>query len=63
VEKKLTDRFERIEMDCSKCPIPKPDCEWMQQTFEWRNKPLGVASKWCPLLVAVANVMSFLLRD
>ena len=63
MKKEIVERFEQIEMDCSKCPIPKPDCEWMMQTFQWQKKPSGAASKWCPLLVAMANILAFLLRD
>lgn len=53
-------RWEQIRMYCSKCPIPQEDCQWMADTFQQPNKPEGKAEKWCPLLVAIGNIMTVL---
>ena len=60
MENQVTERFEKMEVDCSKCPIAEEDCQWMADTFQKPNKPPGKASKWCPLLITVANIMAFL---
>jgi len=61
MEPELVARFEAIKMDCSRCPIPKVDCKWMQDTFQQDGKPPGKAAKWCPLLVTVGSIMGYLL--
>ena len=60
MRQELVERFEQIRVDCSKCPIPEVDCEWMIKTFEAPNKPPGKAGKWCPLLITIGNIMSLL---
>ncbi len=61
MEAELVARFEAIKMDCSKCPIPKQDCKWMMDTFQWENKPPGKADKWCPLIVTMGSMLVYLL--
>lgn len=60
MRKELVKRFEKMKMDCSKCPISEKDCKWMAQTFQKPNKPKGKAKKWCPLLITIGNIMAFL---
>lgn len=60
MRQELVDRFEQMRPDCSKCPIPQEDCQWMADTFQRPDKPEGKAEKWCPLLIAIANIMAFL---
>ena len=52
-----------MRMDCRRCPILKSDCQWMIDTFQRENKPPGKADKWCPLLITMGNVLTFLLPE
>ena len=60
MRQELMDRFEQMRPDCSKCPIPEEDCQWMADTFQLKDKPEGKAERWCPLLITIGNIMAFL---
>ncbi len=59
MKSKTKKRFEKVELDCAKCPISRKDCRWMTRHFHNPENPL-FGEKWCPLKITMTNVLTFL---